>query len=325
MLNTPVLLITFNRPDHTKNVIDVLKIVKPKYLYIFQDGDRVENFEDKKKCSEVRTVLQEINWDCEMKKFYSETNLGCGKGPSSAISWFFSFIDEGIILEDDCVPIPFFFTFCENMLVKYRGMNQISFIGGTNFINEKYNKNLSYYFSSGHFGTWGWATWKRTWSKFDYFLNNNSFTDFKKMIRHYYSNYRIREYWFEIFLNVKKDRLKDTCWDYQFYFSTWKDNQLAIIPDQNLVKNIGSDVDATHTFGESLFLNRNVKDDFYVISHPGLIKQNKRNDNLLHKRFIQPHNFGLIGLKFLPFRVNKRIKKLFNFSGSWINLLRKKQ
>ena len=268
MFNTPVLLITFNRPNQTRVLLNVLRTVKPKYLYVFQDGARNGNIDDYQKCIEVKNVLKEINWECDINTFFPEKNLGCGKGPSNAISWFFNFVEEGIILEDDCIPEAYFFTFCSEMLEKYRNNSQISFVGGTNFINNKHDKKLTYYFSSGHFGTWGWATWKRTWMKFDYYLNDISYVDFKKLVKKYYSNYRIIEYWLEIFLKVKNNRMHDTCWDYQFYFSTWNSGQLALIPSQNLVKNIGTDVDATHTFGEGSLFNRITFNVFDIIIHP---------------------------------------------------------
>jgi hypothetical protein len=315
-------MITFNRPNQTRILLNVLRTVKPKYLFVFQDGARNGNIDDYQKCNEVKNVLKEINWECDINTFFPEKNLGCGKGPSSAISWFFDFVEEGIILEDDCIPAPYFFTFCSEMLEKYRNNSQISFVGGTNFINNEYEKKLTYYFSSGHFGTWGWATWKRTWMKFDYYLNGITYVDFKKLIKSYYSNFRIKEYWLEIFLKVKNNRLYDTCWDYQFYFSTWNSNQLAIIPSQNLVKNIGTDIDATHTFGEGSLFNRTTYNEFDIIIHPQKIVQNKINDTLFHKLFIQPHNFGLSGIKLLPVRINKRIKKFLNYSGPWIKLLK---
>ncbi len=318
MFQTPVLLITFNRPHYTQQVFDVLRVVKPKFLYVFQDGAREGNQEDIAKCVEVKSIFSNIDWDCELKTFFSEKNLGCGKGPSSGISWFFDCIEEGIILEDDCVPVSDFFSFCEEMLNFYRNNSKISFIGGTNFLKSLKNKDDSYYFSNGHHGTWGWATWRRTWKQFDYYVDNLTQIEFKKIIRNYFSNYRIREYWYEIFNNVKKDRFNESCWDYQFYFCTWKQNQYAIIPNENFVTNVGSDSDATHTVGNTLLLNKNTVSKIYKIQHPKHISLDKETDYLFQKQFIQPYNFGLSGLKRLPSRINKRLKKVFKHSGSWI-------
>lgn len=319
MLQTPVLLITFNRPHYIRQVFEVLKEVKPAYLYIFQDGARQKNDADNQKCAEVRSVFDEINWPCDVKTLFSPINLGCGKGPSTGISWFFEQIEEGIILEDDCVPEPAFFDFCTEMLNYYRDNNKISFIGGTNFIKSKKFKSYSYYFSNGHHGTWGWATWRRTWKQFDYYLSNLNFDEFKKHLGFYFSNYRVKEYWYNIFENVKKNRYNESCWDYQFYFSTWRKNQLAIIPNLNLVKNVGSDQDATHTLGKSSLLHQNTApENQQIISHPDFIELDKKTDFLFQKKFIQPYNFGFEGIKRIPHRVNSRLKKLFNHIGPWI-------
>lgn len=319
MFRTPVLLITFNRPHYIRQVLEVLKVVKPAYLYIFQDGARDGNLTDNQKCAEVRSVFNEINWPCELKTFFSPTNLGCGKGPSSGISWFFEQVEEGIILEDDCVPEAAFFNYCTELLNYYRDNYKISFIGGTNYIKSKKYKNFSYYFSNGHHGTWGWATWRRTWKQFDYYLNDLTLPEFKKCINYYFSNCRVKEYWYNIFENVKKNRFNESCWDYQFYFSNWKNKQLAIIPNYNLVKNIGSDQDATHTIGNSLLLHQNTssKSQTFIL-HPDLIELDKKTDFLFQKKYIQPYNFGFKGLIRIPHRLNHRLKKLLNHKGPWL-------
>lgn len=321
MFKTPVLLITFNRPNHTKSVIDVLRIVQPSYLYIYQDGARKDNSADDQKCTEVRSVFEEINWQCQVKTFFSPINLGCGKGPSTAISWFFEHVEEGIILEDDCVPQPSFFNFCAEMLNYYRDNYRISFIGGTNFIRSKKFKLSTYYFSNGHHGTWGWATWRRTWNQFDYYLSDLNFDEFKKIISFYFSSYRVKEYWYSIFENVKKNRFNEFCWDYQFYFCTWKRNQLAVIPNNNLVKNIGSEQDASHPVTNSSLLNRSsVNQDMLLISHPKIIELDKKTDYIFQKKFIQSYNFGIRGLMRLPIRINTRLKTLLNHSGPWLKI-----
>lgn len=318
MLQTPVLLITFNRPDHTRRVFDEIKKQKPKTLFVFQDGAREVNIQDVEKCAAVRAIFEEsLDWNCELKTYYSDINLGCGLGPATGITWFFEQVEEGIILEDDCVPVPYFFTFCQKMLSFYKDNPRISFIGGTNFVKSLGKVNSSYYFSNGHHATWGWASWRRTWMQFDYYLDDLTLKEFRKVIKNYFSNYLIREYWYEIFDNVKKNRFNESCWDYQFYFSNWKNNQFAVIPNFNLVMNVGSDEDATHTIGNSILLNREIDTDIHEILHPKIIKLDKKTDNLFQKKFIQPYNFGRMGIKRFPYHINKRIKRLIGVKGSW--------
>jgi hypothetical protein len=110
MFQVPILLITFNRPTHTRKVLEVIRAQQPKQLFVFQDGARNNNEKDTIKCAEVRKVVKElVDWDCELKTYYSEVNLGCGPGPASAITWFFENVEQGIILEDDCIPHTDFF------------------------------------------------------------------------------------------------------------------------------------------------------------------------------------------------------------------------
>lgn len=319
MFETPILLIAFNRPNHTRQVWDAIKKQRPKFIFVFQDGVREGNHSDKEKCAAVRAVFDEpLDWDCDLKTFYSDVNMGCGRGPAAAITWFFENVEQGIIFEDDCLPHPLFFSFCEQLLALYKNDQQISFIGGTSFIS-KGNDISSYYLSCGHHGTWGWATWKRTWMSFDYSLTDMTEIEFEETINSYFSNKRVLEYWLNIFRNVKKNRFGESCWDYQFYFSTWLKGQLAVIPYNNYITNIGSDVDATHTFGVNKLLNVPIKIEQTDLIHPTTIKQDKKKDLRFQKEFIQPYNFGIKGLFRLPYRINKRIKNYLGIK-SWRNL-----
>jgi hypothetical protein len=172
--NVPVLLIIFNRLDTTRKVLNSLKEVKPKFLFIAADGPRLNIIGESERCEKVRNwVLENVDWDCEVKTLFRKHNLGCGYGPANAISWFFDNVKEGIILEDDCVPDTTFFEYCSILLEKYRDDNRISIISGTNIDKQKYfsPKSESYFFSVFPL-TWGWATWKRNWDNFDFQIKN---------------------------------------------------------------------------------------------------------------------------------------------------------
>ena len=165
----PILLITFNRPNHTLRVFNEIKKQKPKYIFVFQDGAREENSADIEKCAAVRAVFEEtFDWECELKTFYSDKNLGCGFGPVTGISWFFEQVEQGIIMEDDCMPHPDFFTFCEEMLTKYKHNNEIMAVGATTY-HDNYPCQDSYLFSK-YFTGGAWATWRRAWKGFSFDL-----------------------------------------------------------------------------------------------------------------------------------------------------------
>ena len=143
--HTPILLITFNRPTHTRRVWEELKKQKPKYVYVFQDGPR--NEEDIEKINLVQALFsEELDWDCELRTYYSEINLGCGKGPVTGISWFFEQVEQGIIMEDDCLPHPEFFGYCDELLIKYKNEHRVMVVGATTY-HDDYPCDNSYLFS----------------------------------------------------------------------------------------------------------------------------------------------------------------------------------
>lgn len=318
MFNTPILLITFNRPSHTRKVLEVIREQKPKQLFVFQDGARDGNEIDAVKCAEVCNVVKElVDWDCNLQTYYSDVNLGCGPGPAAAITWFFENVEEGIILEDDCIPHKDFFMYCQELLEKYRDNNKISFIGGCSFYKD-IKENCSYSFVGGHHMTWGWATWKRVWSNFDYDLKSINEKKIKVIIKQYYKSTRQREYWYKIFEEAKYNKMNNSCWDYQFYFSCWSLNQYAISPCVNLVSNIGYGDDATHTNSKDNNLLDCITYPIHPIKHPKKIWYNYKIDYYMMKNMIIPYQYGIKGFLRLPYRLNSRLKRLLNHKGSWI-------
>ena len=243
--HTPVLMVIFNRPETTKIVFDAIRSVRPSRLYIAADGPRPHVASDAAKCAATRQIADEVDWVCEVKTLFRDSNLNCGIGPSSAITWFFEHEEEGIILEDDCLPSPSFFHFCQELLERYRDDLRIMHIGGNNFLNGwQKNNEYSYYFSiSGHI--WGWATWRRAWKTYDFKIRHYSTLKMKG----YFDNFFVSP--FERFYQLRKfDQITageiDT-WDYQWDFARYINSGLAIVPSKNLVKNIGFGSTATHT------------------------------------------------------------------------------
>lgn len=231
-MKKPLLFLIFNRLDTVQEVFEQIKIAKPPRLYISSDAAREHVAGEKEKVQAVRDyVMSNIDWECEVKTKFNEENMGCGKGISSALTWFFECEEDGIILEDDCVPTQSFFSFCEEMLDYYKDNKNIWMITGNNFINLE-NMQESYYFSKiSH--VWGWATWADRWENFKLDL-----TDYdKKNLRNISSNCNVRYYWNEILSKMKKHEI-DT-WDYPWLFAIIKNKGLCVIPKLNMVKNIG--------------------------------------------------------------------------------------
>lgn len=136
MLKTSIIFLIFNRPDCTKHVFDQIRQAKPEKLFIVADGPRAENNSDKYLCTETRNIVKDIDWECQVLTNYADTNLGCKRRVSSGITWAFEYIDEAIILEDDCLPAPSFFTFCATLLDYYRNDENVFQINGTCFLKN---------------------------------------------------------------------------------------------------------------------------------------------------------------------------------------------
>ena len=245
-LRTPVLLVIFNRPETTRLVFETIRQAKPARLYIAADGPRKNVESDIKNCEEARKIVEHIDWDCKVETFFRNENVNCGVGPSSAFTWFFEHEEEGIILEDDCLPSQSFFWFCQELLERYRYDTRVMHIGGNNFLHGwKKDTDYSYYFSrSGHI--WGWATWRRAWKKFDFKIKNYTKAKQNGFFQYYFLNpiekiYRLKKF------NKTIARKKIDWWDYQWDFARYSNSGLAIVPSTNLVKNIGFGDFATHT------------------------------------------------------------------------------
>ena len=252
MFDTPVLFIIFNRPETTLLVFEQIKKAQPKYLFVAADGPRSHMPGECNLCNAARAVVMNgIDWDCEIKTLFSDKNAGCRKGPVAAMNWFFDHVDEGIILEDDCLPHESFFYFCKQMLFKYKEDENILAINGCNF-NYKSDQESSYFYSR-YANPWGWATWKSSINKIDYDLKNwpNKFKLFFLWSRLRNRFFDMDLDWFKYWRNnldeVYNGTLTETVWDYQLGYYLWRTKKKVVVSSKNLVTNIGFNDSATHT------------------------------------------------------------------------------
>lgn len=244
MTKTPVLFTIFNRPETTKKVFETIRKYKPQELYIAADGPRANKSGEEEKCEETRKITEKIDWPCKVNRLYRDKNLGCKYAVSGAIDWFFGNVEEGIILEDDCLPNQTFFSFCEKMLELYRSDKEVMCISGDNFLPKSIQKADGYYFSK-YVHIWGWATWKRAWKKYDVEMGDWPVIKKTKTLDKYFENFPEKLYW-RIIFNASYNGKIDT-WDYQFVYNVWKNNGLSMVPNVNLISNIGFTKDALHT------------------------------------------------------------------------------
>jgi hypothetical protein len=248
-MNTAVLLLVFNRPDTTKKVLGQIRKVKPKRLYVGCDAARATKIGEDQVVGEVRSIIQEmVDWECELHTLYQKQNLGCKMAVSGALSWFFEQEEMGIILEDDCLPDLSFFSYCEELLLRFKDDESIFMISGNNF--QRGNKVTSYsYYYSWLTHIWGWASWRRSWQKVD--LEMKNWEEFKRNggVSQIYPNRTYAKAWertFERYLAGKYNT-----WDYPLLFASWWHRQLTVLPEVNLVSNIGFGGVNTHTSNDT--------------------------------------------------------------------------
>ncbi len=303
MLNTPVLFLVFSRLDTTKQVFAKIREIQPKQLFIGADGARAGKEGEAEKVAAVREyILANIDWDCEVKTLFREQNLGCGVAPAEAITWFFENVEQGIILEDDCLPDLSFFTFCEELLNYYKDDEKIMHITGNNFQFGKKRGHESYYFSK-YTHNWGWATWRRAWKHMDFDMA--TYPIFLAELEKYdylFTSEKEKKYWLNEFSkgNINKNHV----WDLQWLYSVWKNDGVTICPNHNLVSNIGFGIDATHTMQSNNLCNILVKALVFPLIHQKNKIINKKADNFVfEKSYLQQLTFYS--------KIKNKIKALF--------------
>lgn len=276
-LQTPVAFIIFNRPDKTERVFAEIAKAKPPKLLVIADGPRANRIGEAEKCDATRAIIKRIDWPCEVLTNFSDVNLGCKNRVASGIDWVFEQVEEAIILEDDCLPHPTFFRFCEELLSYYRDDERIGMISGDNFQFGEQRTEASYYFSR-YSHIWGWATWRRAWKHYDREANNWPAIKSTGWLKVLISSIKERKYWNNIFQEVYDGKI-DT-WDYQWVLTVWSQGMISIMPNVNLISNIGFGNDATHTHGISIYADLNTEAMQFPLRHPKVLLPHPEADAL---------------------------------------------
>lgn len=289
MCDAPVLFLIFNRPDTTRQVFDAIKKARPGKLYIAADGPRGNVPEDAERCRLARRVTDQIDWNCEVQTLFRDVNLGCKRAVSSAIDWFFSRVEEGIVLEDDCMPDPTFFPFCDELLARHRSDTRVMQICGSNFLQGWKRTDHSYYFSL-YGPVWGWASWSRAWQYYDVDMklwpgieNSGVFRDF--CLDDEEANFR-RDLYERLYAG------EINTWDYQWGFAKMINSGLSITPNVNLITNIGGGADATHTSTSSAdrFMGMTTDAMPFPLKHPLYMLRDRVSDRRFMDEFVLRKN-----------------------------------
>jgi hypothetical protein len=300
MTEVPVALIVFRRPDTTRRVLDAIQQARPSQLFVIADGPREGHPTDAEQCRATRDVIAEVGWDCDVRRNYADENMGCQRRVATGLDWVFDQVDRAIILEDDCVPDPSFFPFCAEMLDRYESETQVMTVSGNNFQPERRTK-YSYYFSR-YMHCWGWATWRRAWKHFDPAMRHWPTVQDDGWLNEIFERSRAVSYWTHI-LNQVYEKEVDS-WAYVWQFDIWLRSGINILPEKNLVTNVGFGRNATNTtFSESERSEMTIHEMLPPYHHPPFIVRNRSADKYTEENY---YSKGIVG------EVKRKIKKYLN-------------
>ncbi|MDA0576671.1 MAG: glycosyltransferase family 2 protein [Verrucomicrobia bacterium] len=241
-MKTPVAFLIYRRPELTRRVFAEIRRARPERLLVVADGPR--DAPDRPLCAAARAVIDGVDWPCRVQTEFASGNMGCRRRVATGLDWVFAQVEEAIILEDDTVPHPDFFPFCEELLARYRDDPRIGHIGGTDNNRGAARGAGSYYFSR-YTSIWGWATWRRAWQSYDVDLHAWPALKASGGHRALFASTEEAEHFAAVWDEIRAGTL-DT-WDAQWLFCRLKAGSLSIAPNGNLVSNIGFRADATHT------------------------------------------------------------------------------
>lgn len=303
MTTSPVAIFAFNRPDNTRKVFEAVRAAQPKELFLCLDGPRPGNEQDTIKREEIIKHFQTVDWGCEVHRNYSEINLGCRKRMGSGISWVFSKVDRAILLEDDCLPSPDFFHFCEEMLDRYADNPSIGMIAGHREHLLRMKVKDDYYFDR-LCTIWGWATWKRAWDQFEPSMSDWPELHNSDLLTSRFRNPRHVQALERLFEQVHAGKLGS--WAAAWALSCIRNDLLCLHPRMNLITNIGCGTDSTHTKSKtSPWANLPLEPLPKELKHPDKIGINEREQN---------QTFNCLYAPTLRYRIRNRVKRLFSMS-----------
>ena len=284
-LNTPVAFLIFNRPDTTERVFAQIARARPPKLLVVADGPRLNRAGEAERCAQTRAIIDRVDWDCEVLTNFAEQNMGCKMRVATGIDWVFEQVEEAIILEDDCLPEPSFFRFCEEMLTRYRHNDRVGMVSGGNLQSGHQRGAGSYYFSR-YTHIWGWASWRRAWQHYDREITLwPAFRD-AGYVEKLFRTPGECEYWRNSFNLVHEGKL-DT-WDCSWTFAALTHGLLQVAPNVNLISNIGFGPGATHTHVVGIHANMPTAPMQFPLRHPLFVLQDQEADQYIADEQLAP-------------------------------------
>lgn len=283
-MKTPVALLIFNRPESTKRLVDEVIRAEPPKVLVFADGPRPEHPEDVERIRATKAVISEAPWACDVLTNYSETNLGTRYRPATGLDWVFQTVDRAIFFEDDCLPHPTFFRFCDELLERYQDDERVMMISGNNFMGDRRLSSDTYLFTH-YAGIWGWATWRRAWRYYDVELSRWPALRDTRFLHDVLGNENEEEFWRQCFDRIVSGETHT--WDHQWQFACWAQHGLSILPAMNLCQNVGFGPDAQHNkeFNPKL-AEVPVHELSFPLRHPSLMVRSREYDDFVFRELL---------------------------------------
>jgi hypothetical protein len=303
-MHAPVVFIIFNRPDVAEQVFARIRRAQPRRLLVIADGPRQGPPGEAEKCAASRALIDRVDWDCQVLKNYSDENLGCRHRIVTGMKWAFEQVEQAIILEDDCLPDPAFFRFCDELLLKYQTDERVMAICGDSYLMGRKGVPYSYFFH--HIaGGWGWATWRRAWLHLDMNIKLWPMLRETSWLGDILGDTRAVRYWRAVFDWVYQGGENIDAWDYQWLFAIWAQHGLAATADTNLISNLGCGENATHTrSADSAIANIPTGRMEFPLRHPPYMSGDKEADKLIFENIYLPE---MLAGKSYPYRWLKRL------------------
>lgn len=285
-MKTTVALILFRRPDRTARVFERIREARPEKLFLIADGPRPGNDDDARGCEEARAVVERVDWPCEAVRDFADENLGLKRRIPSGLDRVFEETPQAIILEDDCLPHPTFFRYCEELLERYRDDERIVHIAGSQLLPDP-PRDASYHFTR-YVHVWGWASWRRAWRLYDVDLSDwHSMppADRAARLRRMFETEDERRFW----RFVWDGSPKIDNWDAQWAYACLSRGLLGINPNRNLISNVGFGDEATNALADPLQIARRPLEGMpFPLTHPPGVRQDPGADTSASVLFRRP-------------------------------------
>lgn len=239
-----VVLLTFNRPESAARVLKQIREARPAHLFYVSDAARDDRPRESELVDRTRDLADTVDWPCQVHRVFADRNMGCAQRVSSAVTEALTVVERVVVLEDDCVADPSFFPYCQNVLVRYANDLRVMSVTGDNFQRGIRRTDASYYFSK-YPHCWGWATWRRAWNHFDLSISQWPTIRDAGYLSGFCQSDAELQYWTDIFDRVHQGKIDS--WAYPWQLCCWMNHGLTVVPEVNLVSNIGYGERATHT------------------------------------------------------------------------------